>query len=288
MRTSTFVMIGFAVVFGLLAVFVAQSWLNHQAELRLRSIDTNPKAVATRTVVVAATPLRFGTQLAAAALREVEWPEGAVPAGTFSSASELLANGKRIVLASIEPNEPILRQKITGPGQRATLSAVIQVGMKAVTIRVNDVEGVGGFVLPGDHVDVLMTRQGMEKGAGNNDVVIQNARVLAVDQIADDSTDKPAVVKAVTLEVDTVAAQKLSLAASIGALSLVLRKAGEAAVEGTRQITVSDLGNAQAFVSMTAASRVSTIGVTRASKRQEYTVPMETGDWREAAGANRK
>jgi pilus assembly protein CpaB len=287
-RTSTFVMIGFAVVFGLLAVFVAQSWLNHQAELRLRNIDTNPKAVATRTVVVAATPLRFGTQLSAGALREVEWPEGAVPAGTFASAADLLANGKRIVLASIEPNEPILRQKITGPGQRATLSAVIQVGMKAVTIRVNDVEGVGGFVLPGDHVDVLMTRQGMEKGSGNNDVVIQNARVLAVDQIADDSTDKPAVVKAVTLEVDTVAAQKLSLASSIGALSLVLRKAGEASVEGTRQITVSDLGSAQAFVNMTAASRVSTIGVTRASKRQEYTVPTETGDWREAAGASRK
>ncbi|HLN07477.1 MAG TPA: RcpC/CpaB family pilus assembly protein, partial [Xanthobacteraceae bacterium] len=115
----------------------------------------------------------------------------------------------------------------------------------------------------------------------------QNARVLAVDQIADDSTDKPAVVKAVTLEVDTVAAQKLSLASAIGALSLALRKAGEAGVEGTRQISVSDLGSAQAFVNA-AATHVSTIGVTRASKRQEYTVPMEADDWREAAGAARK
>jgi pilus assembly protein CpaB len=281
-------MIGFAVVFGLLAVFVANSWLNHQAELRLKNIDTNPKRVATRTVVVAGSSLRFGTQLSANALREVEWPEGAIPAGTFSSINDLLSAGKRIVLAAIEPNEPILRQKITGAGQRATLSAVIQVGMKAVTIRVNDVEGVGGFVLPGDHVDVMMTRQGMEKGTGNNDVVIQNARVLAVDQLADDSTDKPAVVKAVTLEVDTVAAQKLSLAASIGALSLALRKAGEAAVEGTRQISVSDLGTAQAFVNVTATSHVATIGVTRASKRQEYSVPIESGDWREAAGASRK
>jgi pilus assembly protein CpaB len=281
-------MIGFAVVFGLLAVFVANSWLNHQAELRLKNIDTNPRRVATRTVVVAGSPLRFGTQLSANALREVEWPEGAIPAGTFSSINDLLSAGKRIVLAAIEPNEPILRQKITGAGQRATLSAVIQVGMKAVTIRVNDVEGVGGFVLPGDHVDVMMTRQGMEKGSGNNDVVIQNARVLAVDQLADDSTDKPAVVKAVTLEVDTVAAQKLSLASSIGALSLALRKAGEAAVEGTRQISVSDLGTAQAFVNVTATSHVATIGVTRASKRQEYSVPIESGDWREAAGASRK
>jgi pilus assembly protein CpaB len=286
-RTSTIVMIGFAVVFGLLAVFVAQSWLNHQADLRMRNIDTNPKAVATRTVVVAAAPLRFGAQLAAASLREVEWPGEAIPAGTFASITDMLASGKRIVLASIEPNEPILRTKITGAGQRATLSAVIQVGMKAVTVRVNDVEGVGGFVLPGDHVDVLMTRQA-EKGSGNNDVVIQNVRVLAVDQIADDSADKPAVVKAVTLEVDTVAAQKLSLASAIGVLSLVLRKAGEASVESTRQITVSDLGNGQAFVNVTASSRVATIGVTRASKRQEYTVPQEGNDWREAAGAGRK
>ncbi len=133
-----------------------------------------------------------------------------------------------------------------------------------------------------------MTRQGMEKGSGNTDVVIQNARVLAVDQVADDATDKATVVKAVTLEVDTVAAQKLSLASAIGALSLALRKAGEASVESTRQITVSDLGNAQAFVNVTATSRVATIGVTRASKRQEYSVPLEQGDWREAAGANRK
>jgi pilus assembly protein CpaB len=281
-------MIGFAVLFGLLAVFVAQSWLNHQAELRMKSMESSPKPVATKNVVVAASPLRFGMQLSAGALREVEWPGGAIPAGTFTSINDVMSGGKRIVLASIEPNEPLLRTKITGPGQRATLSAVLQGGMKAVTVRVNDVEGVGGFVLPGDHVDVLMTRQA-EKGNGNNDVVIQNVRVLAIDQIADDSMDKPAVVKAVTLEVDTVAAQKLSLASAIGALSLVLRKAGEASVESTRQISVSDLGMPQAFISPApVTSRVSTIGVTRAAKRQEYTVPQENADWREATGAGQK
>ncbi len=117
------------------------------------------------------------------------------------------------MLASIEKNEPILRAKITGPGQKATLSAVIQDGMRAVTIRTNDVEGVGGFVLPGDHVDVLLTRQS-ERTTGMNDVVIQNAKVLAVDQLADDAADRPTVARAVTLEVDTVAAQKIALAAS--------------------------------------------------------------------------
>jgi pilus assembly protein CpaB len=278
-------MIGFAVVFGLLAVFVAQAWLNRQAELRMRNIDTKPQVVAARTVVVASAPLRFGAQLSAQNLREVAWPEAAIPAGTFPSINDLMSGGKRIVLAAIEPNEPILRSKVTGPGQRATLSAVIQPGMKAVTVRVNDVEGVGGFVLPGDHVDVLMTRQ-PEKGNGNNDVVLQNAKVLAVDQLADDSADKPSVVKAVTLEVDTVSAQKLSLAASLGSLSLVLRKAGEAEVEGTRRVTQSDLGNPD--VPRGEPKRFSTVVVTRAAQRQEYNVPRENDNWRDVAGAARK
>ena len=280
MRTSTLVMVGFAVVFGLLAVFVAQAWLNRQAELRLRGMETKPQTVAARTVVVAAAPLRFGAHLSASNLREVAWPEAAIPAGTFASISDLMGPGKRIVLAGIEPNEPILRSKITGPGQRATLSAVIQPGMKAVTVRVNDVEGVGGFVLPGDHVDVLMTRQ-----PGNTDVVLQNAKVLAVDQLADDSSDKPTVVKAVTLEVETVSAQKLSLAASLGSLTLALRKAGEADVEGTRRVTVGDLGNPD--VPRGVPKPYSVVVVTRAGQPKEYNVSRES-DVREAIGADRR
>ena len=155
--------------------------------------------------------MRFGAHVSADNLKEVTWPDEALPAGTFGSIAEVMSGGKRIVLASFEKNEPILRSKITGPGQKATLSAVIQDGMRAVTVRVNDVEGVGGFVLPGDHVDVLLTRQ-QERANGTNDVVIQNARVLAVDQLADDAADRPTVVKAVTLEVDTVAAQKIAVA----------------------------------------------------------------------------
>ena len=84
---------------------------------------------------------------------------------------------------AIEPNEPVLSLKITSPGQRATLSALLKPGMKAVTIRVNDVEGVGSFVLPGDRVDVMLTRQ-IDKGSATTEVVLKNTRVLAVDQTA--------------------------------------------------------------------------------------------------------
>lgn len=272
----------FAVVFGLLAVFVAQSWLSRQAELRMRSAEP-AKQLPARTVVVATAPLRFGSLLTSDVLREVAWPEGAVPAGTFGAISAVVGDGKRVVLASIEPNEPILASKITGPGQRATLSAVIQPGMRAVTVRVNDVEGVAGFVLPGDHVDVLLTRN-QEKEASATDVVLQHARVLAVDQIADDSMDKPSVVKAVTLEVDSVAAQKVALAASLGTLALSLRKAGEAEAGAPRRVTLSDLVNGDA--GPREAKRFATVTVTRASKTQEYNVPTEN-DWLEASQAAR-
>jgi pilus assembly protein CpaB len=275
-------MVGIAVVFGLLAVFVAQGWLNYQAELSRKTVAPKPQQVATRTIVVAAAPLRFGAHVAPDALREVSWPDDAIPAGTYGSIAELTASGKRIVLASIERNEPILRTKITGPGQKATLSAVIQDGMRAVTVRVNDVEGVAGFVLPGDHVDVLLTRQ-QERVSGMNDVVIQNARVLAVDQLADDAADRPTVARAVTLEVDTVAAQKIALAASLGSLSLMLRRAGEQHMDATRRVTASDLAQTEVVARTTDARRFTKVSVTRAAQKQEYNVPAEETGWREGA-----
>ena len=278
MRKSTIVMIAFAVMFGLLAVFVAQSWLNSAAEQRMRSLEAanSKKPVATRTVVVAAKPLRFGNEVTADALREVSWPEGSLTSGTFAMIKDIIGGGKRVALSAIEPDEPVLSSKITGPGQRATLSAMIRDGLKAVTIRVNDVDGVGGFVLPGDHVDVSLTRQ-IDKSNAMSEVVLQNVRVLGIDQMADERLDKPAVVKAVTLEVDVTGAQKLSLAASVGTLSLMLRKAGEAENQYSRRITLNDLSGASTPVAKErkGGSGLVTVAVRRASTREEYSVPIE-------------
>ena len=275
MRKSTLIMIAVAAVFGLMAVFVAQSWLNRQAEARLKSLDAmaQRKPAATQTMVVAAQPLRFGNELNSTALREVPWPEGALPAGSYHTVQELLTGGRRVVLAAIEPNEPVLASKITGAGQRATLSAIIGPGMKAVTIRVNDVDGVAGFVLPGDRVDVLMTRQ-LEKTTATNDVVLQNARVLAIDQTADERTDKPSVVKAVTLEVDITGAQRISLASQVGNLSLALRKAGESDPMNTRLVTLADLINTKQADASDAGTH-STVSVIRALTKTVYSVPRE-------------
>jgi pilus assembly protein CpaB len=282
-RTSTIVMIAFAGLFGLIAVFLAQTWLNNQAEARLRSLEAQRKATpAAHTIVVASKPLRFGDELSSRSLREVPWPDDALPAGAFVRAADLTVS-KRVVLMPIDANEAILAAKITGPGQRATLSAMLRDGMKAVTIRVNDVEGVAGFVLPGDHVDVVLTRQA-DKDNGTNDVVIKNARVLAIDQLADARAEKPSVVKAVTLEVDVTDGQKLALASAVGTLSLLLRKAGEMAEDATRRVTLTDLGRSVP----SADSRFVTVEVLRASKRQNYSVPTEHGSAHAAALSGRE
>jgi pilus assembly protein CpaB len=264
-------MIGFAVVFGLIAVFIAQVWLNNQANRQAQNQETNAKPLATQTIVVAKQALRFGTQLDATMLEEMRWPSAAVPTGAFTKIDDVLKGGGRVVLAAIEANEPVLALKITGAGQRATLSALVKPGMKAVTVRVNDVEGVGGFVLPGDRVDVVLTRQ-IDKGAATTEVVLQNTRVLAIDQTADDRAAKAAVAKSITLEVSTVDAQKVWLASSVGNLSLLLRKAGETAEETTRKISLKDLGVDTLFGNKAGTA---TVSVTRAATKQEYTVPIE-------------
>ena len=111
MRNSTIVMIAFAVVFGLLAVFVAQTWLNSQAEMRMKSLEAQKKPIATRTIVVAAKPLRFGNELTPEHLREMPWPETALPNGSFAKIADLLSDGKRVVLTPIEIERAGARQQ---------------------------------------------------------------------------------------------------------------------------------------------------------------------------------
>jgi pilus assembly protein CpaB len=282
-RTSTVVMIAFAIGFGLIAVFLANSWLNNRAAEQMRNLEaqqnaTNPAA----TVVVAVRPLRFGDELSAMSLREIPWPPNSLPPGSFHKISELTSS-KRIVLAPIDVNEPILATKITGPGQRATLSAMLSEGKKAVTIRVDDVADVAGFVLPGDRVDVVLTRP-RENSTPINDVVLENVRVLGVDQLADQRADKPSVVKAVTLEVDEVEGQKLALASRVGTLSLLLRKAGDREEGAGRELTALDLHQ---YINPSVGVHFRTIIVTRpaaaTTTRDEYSVPMEVSDSHAAA-----
>lgn len=199
-------------------------------------------------VVVAARPIEFGQALMPDTLRLQSWPAEAVPEGAFTDIAQLTTGDQRVAIRAIATNEPILTSRISGEGGRATLSSQIAEGHRAVAIRVNDVVGVAGFVLPGDVVDVLLTRT---EGSGYNnqqmrtDLLIESVRVLAVDQSASEASDDPQVARAVTIEVTPEDSQKIALASEIGTLSLSLRRADEVTDEATptpsRTIRTDDL-----------------------------------------------
>ena len=219
MKLRAFVMLGLAALLGVVAVYLARGWIDSQKRVAVSEDKIN-----LTTVVIAKRPLKLGDELTREFLQEVPWPANAVPQDSFRKMDELVRSGSeaRVALRSIQVNEPILKSKITGFGGRATLSTLMDKDMRGFTIRVNDVIGVAGFIMPGDHVDVLLTRT-RGKDDHITDVLMQNVKVLGIDQQASDDKDKPNVVKAVTLEVTTDQGQKLALASTVGALTLALR-----------------------------------------------------------------
>jgi len=243
MRGQSLIILGIAVLIGLIAVFLANTYLGRVEQRQAATPQGMVK------VAVARVPLDFGVPVTADKVRLVDWPRESLPDGTFSSIPMLLPMGHgRVALRPIQVNEPILRSKLSGEGGRATISAVLKSGMRAAAVRVSDVAGVGGFVLPGDTVDVLITRTltgGNGRGGGGGgqitDVLLQKVRVIAVDQDASNATDKPTIGKTATLEVSQVDAQKLALAQQVGSLSLVLTNIAAEASPTVETVGVDDL-----------------------------------------------
>ncbi|MDK1490779.1 Flp pilus assembly protein CpaB [Sinorhizobium sp. 7-81] len=245
MRSSTVISLVVALLLAFVAVFATRTYLADQQARLAAANGTKPEE---RTLVVAAKPMRFGDRVRPENLKTIPWPSGERPEGSFDAIAAVVGDDTepRYAMEAIDPGEPVLSSKITGAGERATLSAALDPGMKAVSIRVNDVLGVAGFVRPSDRVDVLLTRvvQNQERNKEETfvDVLLQGVKVLAVDQTADERKDEPSVVKTVTFEVTTEEAQRLTLGANIGTLSLALRNIASASVEETRRLTMTDLG----------------------------------------------
>ena len=189
---------------------------------------------------MATTDLTFGTLLTPDNIKEIPWPKTSIPEGAYATVAEL-TSANRAALASISPNEPVLKWKISGPDARASLSALVGPGMRAAAIRVNDIVGVGGFVLPGDRVDVLYTRNAKDEEPSSTDILIQNVKVLAVDQVADQKKNDPVVAKVVTVEVASIDAQKIALAQTTGSLTLTLRSAGSTDAAPAQRVVEQEL-----------------------------------------------
>lgn len=237
-RVGTLIMLLVALLFGSLAVFLAKTWLASQ-QVPVTQVAPPPEKIQTETIVIAKKDLNFGEPLTPDVLSEIDWPKGSKPDGSFATIADINKDGNRVVLTPISPNEPILAWKISGPGARASLSALVGKGLRAVTIRINDTSGIGGFVLPGDRVDVLYTRNKSE--TASIDVLLQNVRVLAINQNNDQKGANPIDGRTATLELSPVDAQKLSLAESTGALSFTLRAAGSLDAAPARRMLESEL-----------------------------------------------
>jgi len=241
MRRSNLIVLLLALVMGTVAAFMARSWIEQHR---------TPSA-STSTIVVAAAPLSFGTVLTPDNLSEIPWTKPQLPEGAFQTKTDLLKDGRRVVLNLIERSEMIVKSKITEAGQRASLSVLLEDGQRAVAVRVDDIRGVAGFILPGDRVDVMLLRSDGRQGESANsaEVLLENVKVLAIDQLVNERQDQPAVAnvaKAVTLQVSPEQAQKILLAGNVGKLSLVLRQAGEGRLAKTGRMTEEDLGFARA------------------------------------------
>jgi len=218
MRKSSIYMLVAAIGLGLFAVFLARSFLNRAGDA------AGPQArVATVQVVVAAAPIAFGERVAAEKLKLVQWPAGSLPAGTFSRILDAVDEGQRVALRALEPNELVTTTALSGQGGRLSTSPLLGETMRAVAVPVTETAGAAGFLAPGDRVDVFLTRRGDNEEMPYADLVVQAVRVLAVGQNADAGKTKANVTKSATLEVTPLQAQKLSLAQSVGTLSLALR-----------------------------------------------------------------
>jgi pilus assembly protein CpaB len=282
-RPNNAIILALAIGMGGIAAFLARNWIESHSRAYAAGDSIG-------TIVVAAQPLRFGAEVSADSVIEIPWVAKSLPEGAFVAKDELLKDGRRVVLSPVEKGEPILRSKITGPGQRALLSSLLEEGKRAVTVRVDDVRGVAGFILPGDFVDIVLIAEDAPPRRENySEILLQYVKVLAVDQLASERQEQPTIAKAVTVEVTPEQAQKILLATNIGKLSLILRRPQEANADLGRRVTESDIGRTDPKPVVVAPrpapvpppvvaapppvpTNTAKVAVVRNNKREEYTV----------------
>jgi len=234
-----------AILVGILSVVMVRNYLEStQQRPSVSTAASNSTSGSSVQVVVAAQPIARGSALDATMMKVANFPAGSVPANSYQNIAELTGeNGKRLALRSFVADEAILSSEVSEPNGRLNLAGALHAGMRAVSVRSNEVAGVGGFVLPGDHVDVILTHQ---TGTGDKQhsitqVLAENALVLGVDQTANPETNTPVVAKAVTVEVSPDQAQTISLGQSIGTITLALRFVNDDAAADRLVTTEADL-----------------------------------------------
>lgn len=216
------ILIVISLLLAVAAAWVANRWLIAQTA----SANTGPNTVV---VLTAALDIPLGTKMEARHVATVQMLADTAPDTAFQ---ELTAIEGKIALAGIMKGEILHKARFADQGGGSALAAVVADNMRAVSVRVNDVVGVAGFLLPGNRVDVVAAYR--ERSDTLSETVVQNAKVLAIDQSATSDKNEPVVVRAVTLEVTPEDAEKLILAEQRGSIQLALRNPLDEKVESKK------------------------------------------------------
>jgi len=232
------VIIPLAILIGAIATFSVYAYLQKEKE------QLKPAGNQQITSVIAALlPLKAGVQIQERDLRILDWPSNVVPPGTFTDITQVVG---RVVNLDIGENEPILEAKLAAQGSQEGFSSLIPPGMRAMTVQVNVYSGVSGFILPGANVDVMVTVTSMQnKEESSTRIILENVKVLAIDQTFEKNDADPVTVQSVTLLVTPEQAEKLALASTEGKLLLMLRNATDQEATDTKGIQLGDLINRQ-------------------------------------------
>jgi len=226
-------MIPIAIITGLFATLGVYRYLQRQKQIVIQ-----PQAAMTR-VVVATTSLPMGSKLEAEMLRLTDWPRDLVTGQTFSVIDSAVG---RVVKMDICTGEAILESKLAPRGSAGGFLGLIPPGMRAMTVAVNVVSGVSGFILPHTHVDVLATiTPSSKKEEATTRIILEDIEVLAVDQTFRKNDDEAVTVQSVTLLVLPEQAEKLALARNEGKLQLTLRNLVDRATAASNGIRLQQL-----------------------------------------------
>ena len=199
----------------LLAVFaawVANNWI------KARAVSTPVEPM--EHVITAAIDIPLGTKIEQRHLSMIDMLAGKTPSGSYHDYADVIG---KVTSSGVLAGEMLLAPRLADSGAGSALAAVVSTNMRAVTVRVDDVVGVAGFLLPGNHVDVIETEHDSVGNRVKAQTILSNVKVLAVDQTAAPDSSQPMVVRAVTLEVTPADAETLLKGKTAGSIQLALR-----------------------------------------------------------------
>lgn len=214
-KYGALVTLGLAILFGVLAVLLANRWMSGRVSDEA-GVARDPIALAK--VVIATENVEIGAPLTGKNLALADWPRANIPKGAFEQLADVEG---RVAVTRLTAGQPILAAELAAPGSGAGLVALLPEGARAISIRVDDVSGVSGFVLPNTFVDVISIETKGDRESAS--IILEMVRVLAIAQETQSEEGKAKVVKTVTLQLSPEEATKLALKVRQGSIHLTLR-----------------------------------------------------------------